>query len=207
VRVVVFGASGGIGGHVVERALAAGHEVVAVARDASKVPARERLTPAAADIGDPDAVARAVVGADAVIWAVGPTSNAPDQPAIFERGAHNLVAAMNAAGVRRLVALSGAGITIAGERKPLAGRLMSALVGVVARHVVEAKRREYAVFSASGLHWTLARPPRVVEAPARGSYTAGDALAGSSVSQADLAQFMVDALADASLVGKAPYVS
>ena len=98
-------------------------------------------------------------------------------------------------------------VTVAGERKPLGGRLMSALVGVLARHVVEAKRREYEVFGASGLDWTLVRPPRVVDAPARGTYQAGDRLFGRSISKADLAQFMVDQLADRTYLGAAPFVS
>jgi putative NADH-flavin reductase len=207
VRVIVFGATGGIGRHVVERAVAAGHEVVAVSRDASKVEHRPGVSVVGADIVDAPAVARAVAGADAVVWAVGPTSNSADEPDRFERGAQNLVAGMRAAGAKRLVALSGAGITLRDERKPLAGRLMTALVAVLARHVVESKRREYEVFSDSGLDWTLVRPPRVVDQPPRGSYQAGEALAGRSVTQGDLAQFMVDALADRQWVGKAPFVS
>lgn len=207
VKVTVFGATGGIGSNVVDRALAAGYEVVAVSRDPAKIQPQPGLTAVDAEIADADAVARAVAGADAVIWAVGPTSNSADEPPLFERGAQNLVYGMRAAGVKRLVALSGAGITVAGERKPLAGRLMSAIVGVLARHVVEAKRREYEVFGQSGLDWTLVRPPRVVDAPARGSYEAGDRLAGRTVTQADLAQFMVDQLADRAYVGQAPFVS
>lgn len=206
-RVVVFGSTGGIGGEVVDRALAAGHQVVAVARDPAKVAQRDGVTAAAADITDADAVARAVSGVDAVVWAVGPTSNTADEPPMFERGAQNLVAGMRAAGVKRLVALSGAGITLDGERKPLAGRLMSAVVGVLARHVVEAKRREYEVFRDSGLDWTLVRPPRVVDGEPRGSYEAGDRLARRRVTQADLAQFMVDQIVDRSFVGQAPFVS
>jgi putative NADH-flavin reductase len=206
-RVAVFGATGGIGRHVVERALGAGHQIVALARDPAGVEPRDGLSVAAGDLADPSAVARVVAGTDAVIWAVGPTSNTADQPPIFEQGARNLVAAMNSAGVKRLVALSGAGITVAGERKPLGGRLMTALVAVLAKHVVEAKRREYEVFSQSGLDWTLARPPRVVEEPGRGAYEAGDRLAGRTVAQADLAQFMVDQLDDRSWLRKAPFVS
>ncbi|CAN5583666.1 NAD(P)H-binding protein [soil metagenome] len=206
-RIAVFGATGGIGRHVVERALAAGHEVVAMARDPAGAEPRERLTFMAGDLADPSAMARVVSGSDAVIWAVGPTSNTADQPPIFEQGARNLVGAMQSAGVKRLVALSGAGITVAGERKPLAGRLMTGLVAVLAKHVVEAKRREYEVFSASELEWTLARPPRVVEGPALGTYEAGDRLAGRTITQADLAQFMVDQLADRSWLREAPFVS
>jgi putative NADH-flavin reductase len=149
----------------------------------------------------------AIEGSQAIIWAIGAMHNDPDQVRVMESAAHNLVRAMERSGVRRLVALSGAGITIEGERKPLSGRLMSAFVGRVVRHVVEAKRREYEVISASDLDWTLVRPPRVVDRPATGSYVVGDALVGRSISQGDLADFMVRQIKDRSYIRDAPYVS
>lgn len=206
-RLAVIGATGGIGRHVVDRALADGHEVTALVRDPAGLTTDDHVTPVVGDITDADAVAHAVEGVDGVIWAVGPTSNTSNQPAIFEAGARNLVAAMKRHSVRRVVALSGAGITLEGEHKPLGGRLISAVVGVLARHVVEAKRREYEVFTATDLDWTLVRPPRVVDGPPTGRILAGQRLAGRSVTQADLAEFMVRELVEAHWVRQAPYVA
>jgi hypothetical protein len=110
-------------------------------------------------------------------------------------------------GVRRLVALSGAGITLEGERKPIRGRLMSSAVRLLVRHVVEAKRREYLVFRDSGLDWTLVRPPRVVEGGPTGHVLASNTVVGSRITQADLAAFMVGQLDDHAYIGAAPYVS
>ena len=205
-RVTVFGATGAIGRRVVERALTAGYEVHALVRDpATAVDPGVSIT--VGDLTDGEAVARAVEGSDAVIWAVGASQNRPDQVALFERAARNLVAAMNRHGVRRLVALSGAGITVDGERKPLSGRVLSAAVGLIVRHVVESKRREYLVFRDSGLDWTLVRPPRVVVGEPTGLYVSGASLAGRNVTQGDLADFMVGQLADCSYLRAAPYVS
>ncbi len=159
------------------------------------------------ELTDAAAVARAVDGSDAVIWTVGASRNHPDEVALFETGALNLVAAMDRHGVRRLIALSGAGITLEGEHKPLGGRLMSALVGRVVKHVVEAKRREYEVFRRSDLEWTLVRPPRVVDGGPTGSYVAGERLRGRRITQGDLADFMVRQLTDRTYVGAAPFVS
>ena len=72
-RLVVFGASGGVGGHVVEQALSRGHEVVAVARSAGKLTVRDaKLTAVAGELSDRDAIGAAVRGADGVISALGP---------------------------------------------------------------------------------------------------------------------------------------
>jgi putative NADH-flavin reductase len=205
-RICVVGATGGVGRHVVEAALAAGHDVSVLVRDEAKLIGADRLRVVVGDLTDAEAVGRAVEGCQAVIWAVGATRNTPDQPGLFETGARNLVAAMDRLGVRRLVALSGAGVTVEGERKPLRGRLMSAFVGLVVRNVVEAKRREYEVFARSGLDWTLVRPPRVVEGDATDSYTVGDRLSGARVTQGELAAFMVDQLSDTGYLQQAPYI-
>jgi len=205
-KIAVFGATGAIGQQVTEQALAADHEVRALVRDRSRQPL-ERIDSVPGDIVDAEAVARAVEGTDAVIWCVGATRNAADQVPIFESGARNLVAAMRRHGVRRLVALSGAGVTMPGERKPLSGRLMSAVVKVAARHVYEAKRREFEVFSRSDLEWTLLRPPRVVDGPVTGRSVVGFQLSSSRVTQGDLAQAMVEQLRDTNYLHAAPFVS
>jgi putative NADH-flavin reductase len=206
VRVTVFGATGGIGRQVVDRALAAGHEVHALVRDPSKLTLPD-VSVTTGDLADGQAIDRAVEGSDAVIWAVGATQNKADQVELFETAARELVAAMKRHGVRRLVALSGAGITLDGERKPIRGRLMSGLVRLLIRHVVESKRREYLVFRESGLDWTLVRPPRVVEGGPTGHLVASSTLVGARVTWADLAAFMVDQLDDRTYIGRAPYLS
>ena len=71
-KIVVFGATGGTGERIVERALAEGHEVVAVARKPEAFTTRHsRLKVVKGDVLDPASVATAIVGADAVLSSVG----------------------------------------------------------------------------------------------------------------------------------------
>lgn len=205
--VAVFGATGGIGAAVVARLRADSIAVRALTRDASKLQAEPGLTVVAGDIADPEAVERTVAGADAVIWAAGATRNAADQVGLFETGARNLVAAMERNGVTRLVGLSGAGITLVGERKPFGGRLISAVVGLLVRHVVAAKQREYEVFRSSTLDWTLVRPPRVVPGGATGRVVIADRLRSRSVTQGDLGVALVGLAGNREHLRAAPYVS
>jgi hypothetical protein len=142
-----------------------------------------------------------------VLSALGPTSNSADQVALFDGFARALVGAMTADGVRRLVAVSGGACTLPGERKRLGARLASAFVRLAVRNVVAAKQRELDIIVASDLDWTAPRPPRVNEAPATGSYRVGAAATGMSITQGDLAAFMVDQLADTTFVRDAPFVS
>ena len=105
-KIVVFGATGGTGRNVVERALADGHEVVAVARRPGAVAARERLVVSQGDVLEPESVARALAGADAAICAIGPAKNR--QPGtLISVGTKNIVDGCQKAGVRRFVFESG----------------------------------------------------------------------------------------------------
>lgn len=207
-KVLLFGASGAIGGSVRENAREAGHELVLFARDPSKLePLSSGESVIVGDIADSAAVERAVQGVDAVVSALGPTSNSRDQVPLFEGFARTLVNAMSAAGVRRIVAISGAGCTLPGERKPLGGRIASALVRLAVRDVVEAKQREMEVIVASDLEWTLPRPARVVDGPHTGSYNVGSQARGMRINNGDVADFMVRALTDTTHIRQAPLIS
>lgn len=206
-KILVCGASGAIGQRVTEAALRAGHQVRAFVRDPAKAPAGAQVEVAIGDVTDGAAIERAVSGVEAVVWAIGPSSNTPHEVAVAQSGAQNLVRAMGSHGVRRLVAISGAGITVRDEHKPLGGRLLSAVVRLIVRHVVAAKQREYEIFSNADLDWTLVRPPRVVPGPPTGQVHAGPSLASRTVTDGDLAQFMVEVLASGSHMRDAPFVS
>lgn len=69
-KIAVIGATGNVGQRVVAEALRRGHDVIAIARDTSKVPAQAGVTAAQADLADKAAIARAVEGADAVVLSV-----------------------------------------------------------------------------------------------------------------------------------------
>ncbi len=204
--VVVFGATGGIGRHAVAAARRRNLDVRTVVRPSREAPADVGTEVVAADITDADSVSRAVAGANAVVWAVGATRNTADQVAVFEAGARNLVRAMEARGIRRLVALSGAAITLDGERKPLGGRVMELIVKVAARHVYDAKLREFRAFTVTDLDWTLVRPPRVIEGEPTGAMALGLTLGGSAVTQGDVGEALAGQVEDRTYLRKAPFV-
>ena len=195
---------------MLDELLRGGHQVTALARAPDRVPARPGLTIVAGDAGDPAAVARVVSGSESVINCLG-TSRKEKQPVDFLAAAtRNIVRAMNQAHRERLVAISGAGITIPGERKPFPHNAISALVGVLARDVVAAKKHEFTVLQESaGIAWTAVRPTRVVDGPAtdrlRVDVDAGRI--GMQVTRGDLARFMVGQLTDVTYIHRAPFVS
>ncbi len=158
------------------------------------------------EVDRPDDLRSALVGAGAVIAALGPRRNAPEEAAALEAGMRHLVAAMETSGVPRLVALSGAGIDVAGDRKPAVDRVVSRIVRTMARHVVGAKQREFAVFAATDLDWTAIRPAIVTDGDARGYRLDLALIPGARVTRADVAQALVDQVGDRAFVGAAPFV-
>lgn len=202
----MLGATGKIGRLALERALADGHDVVALVREASRLEPRERLAVVTGSIADVTVIRGALEGTSAVIAAVGPRSNTVEDELALEVGMRNLTAAMEAAGVDRLIALSGAAVAVPGDRKPLLDQLASVLVRRFARHVVGAKQREYEVFSATALDWTALRPPLVIDGPPKGYRLAGQLKFGARVSRTDVADALVDQLVDTRFRRAAPFV-
>lgn len=77
-KILVFGASGKTGKHVVEQALEAGHSVTAFVRDPTKLPSSHpNLRLIQADVLEAAQVEQAMPGVEAVISALGPGKNSP----------------------------------------------------------------------------------------------------------------------------------
>ena len=115
-KITVFGASGGIGTHVVDLATQRGHQVRAVYRATPHVPpAGQAEILVSPDIFDPGFAAQAIRGADVVVTALGPdfaTRHNPrttmiSPPDLHQRLARTLIAAMNDSGApARLISVS-----------------------------------------------------------------------------------------------------
>ena len=106
-QITVFGATGGIGRHVVDQALAAGHTVTAYVRDPSKLGRHTpRLRIVVGELSDTAAIQQAVQGSQAVISALGPSlkRNATGTP--VTDGTNNILKAMQATGVDRFIGLA-----------------------------------------------------------------------------------------------------
>lgn len=205
VRVLVLGASGGVGRWAVGLAAAAGHEVVAAARTA---PAAEAgVTGVAVDVRDAGAVRRTVAGVDAVLWCVGVTKRSG--PDVGRVGLAHLVAAAEQAGVVRLVSVSGAGVTLPEDRKGVGARLVSGLTRRLATDLVQDKQGEHGVLAASGLAWTEVRPPRLSEGNASGRWLLSDrapGLTAKPVTKGDVAAAMLSLAGSGDWLRRSPFL-
>lgn len=207
-KLLIFGASGGTGLELVKQGLSAGHEVTAFVRDLASMQdiRQERLTVIAGDVLNAADVGKAVAGHDAVLFAVG----AGREPSnVRERGARNVIGAMQTAGVRRLVCLSSMGV---GDSKAnLSWFTKYIIVGMYLRHPFADHERQEAVVRESGLDWTLVRPPHLKDGPRKGVYQHGFPVTHRDIrgwiSRSDLADFMLKQVGDESYLREAPGLS
>jgi len=97
-KLTIFAATGGVGGQLLEQAVAAGRDVTAVARNPAKLTRLVRTVTAGLAMADPAALEPAVAGADAVLSGLGPHSNA--DAGIAAPGTRSIVANRLATGSR-----------------------------------------------------------------------------------------------------------
>jgi putative NADH-flavin reductase len=215
-KLTIVGATGGIGRQALEQAAAAGHDVTAVVRNPAGL---SRQVPAvAADLADPDpaALISAVAGADAVLSGLGPRSLR--ESGITSRGTRAIVAAMQAAGTRRIVVVSAAPVgTVPSPARPRPPRhdpgdgiLMRYLLNPMIKALL---RQHYAdlalmedILAGSGLDWTAVRPPRLTDQALTGRYrtACGQNLRrGLLISRADVAHLMLSVIGEPAAIGQA----
>ena len=211
-EVVIFGASGGTGQHLVQQALAAGHIVTAFARRLESVIAAPApgLTVVQGDIHDAAAVSAAVAGHAAVLSALGSRSLARSD--VLEVGVRNILAGMAAHGVNRIIVLGAAGAAAdPTQHLGAATRMMLKLVmAVFLREPFRSQREQERQLDASPAQYTIVRPPRLLDRPAKGHYRVledGLPRGGTTIPRADVADFMIRQLTDTQWIRKGPYVA
>jgi putative NADH-flavin reductase len=205
-RIVVFGAGGPTGHELVDRALAAGHQVTAVTRRPQLMPERAGLTVAGADAMDADAVDGVIEGADAVLSALGVRpGRAP--VTLYSTAARALADAMGRHGVKRLIAVSSSVLDPAWRPSGafFFNHVLDPYVNrVIARTAHDDMRRMEAVLRESPLDWTVVRPSGLFDHPEATRYLVAEGSAdGVFTARADLAASMLRELEDERYVRRA----
>ena len=207
-RLVVFGSTGGTGRELLARALERGHEVVAYARDPTKLNdlKHARLEVIRGDVLDSVGVESAVVGKQAVLCTIGAGAK---RTTLREEGTRNIVEAMVRAGVKRLICQSSLGV--GDSRANLSFFTKHIIVSVFLRHAFADHERQEAVVKQSPLDWTIVRPPHLTVGPRTGTYRHGfpvtDKHISAKISRADVADFMLKQLTDNMYIRQTPGVS
>lgn len=210
-RILVIGATKGIGFEVVKYALERGHEVRAFARGAGEMTyEHERLLPWAGDATSAEDLAPALEGVDAVVSALGIEESLSmlwKPVSLFSRATEALLPLMREAGPKRLLVVTGIG----------AGRSISALSTLermghsfLLGEPYKDKTRQEEMVSATDLDWTIARPVILTKRPMTGRYkvlSRPEDWRMGLISRADVAHFLVHAIEDGSHIREDPVLA
>jgi putative NADH-flavin reductase len=198
-KILVIGGTSGIGRETAQLALERGHTVTVFARHPPAKPQpHERLRYLQGDVTDPNAVNAAVAGEDVIVLTI---SAAPSRGpvSVFSSGTRNVLDAMRAANIMRLIAVTGIG---AGDSRGHGGFFYDHVVmPLLLQQVYQDKDRQEALIRGTTANWTIVRPGFLTNAGAAGRYQVVRNLAGvrsGSVARADVARFII-ASAESSL--------
>lgn len=198
-KIALLGATGFVGSALLKEALDRGHAVTAIIRDPGKLAKRDRLTVLAGDIYDAGALAAMLRGHEAVISAFNPGWKDPQLYDNQVRGTSSIVAAIKAAGLKRVLWVGGAGglevkpgVRVVDDPNFPAAIRPGSLATIDA---LEQLQREPA------LDWSYLAPSQIMKSGRRtGQFRLGgdrlltDATGRSSISVEDFAVAMVDEL-------------
>jgi uncharacterized protein YbjT (DUF2867 family) len=210
-KVLVIGASRGIGLETVRAALRSGHSVRALARSVASMPIQNAdLDKVSGNALDSDTIRNALQDIEAVIQTLG-VDVCPwavfEHTTLFSQSTRILVDAMKAAGLKRLIAVTGLG---AGDSRGHGGLLYDVVVfPLLLKRVYDDKDVQEWIIKSSGLDWTIVRPGLLTNRPATGRYrilTAPEDWRFGMISRADVADFLVRQVDDRALIGTTPFL-
>ena len=207
-KITVFGATGGTGLEVVRQAAAAGHEVTAVVRDPARLAPVPGVALVCADVMDPASIAPSLVGADAVVSALG-NRDIRHPTTVCSGGIASIIEAMNGANVRRLAVVSASGLVTDDADDFLTRYVAKPILQRILAYNFADLRRMEEIVRESGLDWTIVRPSRLLDRP-RGSYRVeiGRNLPrGYNTRRSDVADYLLRSVADGAAVGEAVAVA
>ncbi|HEX2522368.1 MAG TPA: NAD(P)H-binding protein, partial [Terriglobia bacterium] len=154
-KVLVLGATGSVGQHILQLGIERGHELTALVRNAEKLKSWERrVRVVKGDALDKDSVEQAVRGQEAAIYAIG--IKTIGRTTLFSESTRILIDAMERNRVKRLVCITGVG---AGETKGHGGFLYDRILfPLVTKRVYEDKEVQEPLIQKSSLDWVIVRP-------------------------------------------------
>ena len=205
-KVLIIGASKGIGLATTKAALAAGYDVRAFARSAAAMTLSDpRLEKVQGDATRQQDVEAALACVDAVIVTLGVGLGELIKPVhLFSDATRVIVAAMTAKSVKRLVCVTGFG---AGDSRASIGLLQRAPFQIVFGRAYDDKTRQEDLIKQSGLDWTIGRPGVLLNGPKSSRYKVlrePSSWRNGIISRASVADFLVKQIEDRSYLRAAP---
>ena len=165
--VALLGATGMVGGYLLEAALGRGYTVRALARTPAKLAQFDRrITIIKGDARDPAVIRELLHGSDVVISALGPVKADGDASHFINTTVtRNILEAMPAEDISLYIAVSGAAVVMPDDNRNLLGWWIRTLAQIGLHNALQDKQAEYALLADSTVDWILVRCPLIEPKP------------------------------------------
>jgi putative NADH-flavin reductase len=186
-RLLILGATGGIGRHLLRIGLAHGHQLTAFVRSPEKVSERSSsLKLIKGDVFNVSQLSESLPGHDCVLSAFGPSTFR--STTLRRDFGHSLALSLQNSNVPRLQVVSSALLF------PDIGLVGNVLKSTLFRNLIPDMTDMESEIKQSGVDWTIVRPPRLTNGRATNAYRVADEAlpkGGAIVSREDVAEFMI----------------
>ncbi|WP_426129108.1 NAD(P)-dependent oxidoreductase [Pararhizobium sp. PWRC1-1] len=207
-KILVLGATGPTGRHIVSQAVSRGYDVTVLVRSPEKATDLKGAKLVIGDARDEKALRQAIIGQDAVISALGTPVSPFREVTLLSTATRALVNAMKAEHVSRLVAITGIG---AGDSAGHGGFLFDKVIfPLLLRKVYADKNRQEAIIKGGDLEWTIVRPSNLNNKPGQKAIRALTDLSdfhGGSISREGVATFVLDQITMDGWLRKSPLIT
>lgn len=208
-RLVILGAGGRTGNHLVRQAISMGHDVTAYVRRPTKMPfSHERLRVIIGDARDQFGIERVLQHADAVVNAIAPT--ATDTEDVFHDMTHTIINGMKKHSVTRFVAICDTHVQLPHSRQGiLTGRLNTLLLSPSASRFARMSQILVHEATHSTLDWSIVRTHHLSDEAFTGQYVIDNSnrTFNARVSRANAADFMLRIAVNGSHIHDLPIIS
>lgn len=190
-KLIIFGATGGTGKELIRQALEQGHEVTAFVRNRQKLSFNDKkLNIINGDVLNKEDVSKTIQGNDAVLVALG--VKPPSKAKVVGPGTKNIIEAMKAHNVRRLIVESAMFMDDTVRKNSF---LISFLTKTFMKGLYADKLVQESAVRESGLEWVIVRPVGLSNGHKTEKYRFGESLKLKGlfpmIARADVADFML----------------
>ena len=205
-RILIIGASKGIGLETTYQALASGYDVRALARSATSINLSDaKLEKFPGDALNKQNVEAALAGINVVIVTLGIGLGDLFKPVnLFSQATRVLITAMTDKNINRLICITGFG---AGDSQASIAPLQRLPFKIMFGRAYDDKSRQEELIKQSGLDWTIARPGVLLNGARTARYKVlrdPSEWRNGFIARANVADFLIKQVEDHSLIGAAP---
>jgi hypothetical protein len=207
--VALLGATGMVGGYLLEEALARGYSVRALARTPAKLDQlSDWITVVQGDARDPVVIEELLRGSDVVISALGPVKADGEAARLVNTTVTgNVLQLMSSMDISQYIIVSGAAVVMPGDDRNILGWWIRTLAQIGLGDALRDKQAEYELLADASEDWMLVRCPLIEPQPYHASAMVSlQTPPAFHVKAGELAHFIFDQVDARAFIRKGPFV-